>query len=169
VGAILGLVLGSYSSAFVAWIDEPGARVALGMLCVLIAFILDAMLLDAMLYQIAGNTPGKFWLRLQVETTDGHRLSFFQYLLRNLLLWASGFAFGLPIINLFTMTYQARRLAKGGQASYDERTGFTVRSRPSSPLRKISFGLIFAVLLMSVAIIEDLEFFMAILKNMRNR
>lgn len=152
VSFVLGAVLGRYSAGFVEWINGPGASQLFGILCLPIALILDALL-----YRVAGNTPGKALLGLKVGTLDGKPLNLAQYLNRNFSMWASGLALGFPLINLFTMANQSRRLGKGQQASYDEPTGFRVRSKPSSWVRKTAFGFAFAGLFVIMAVLNSME------------
>lgn len=149
---ILGTVLGRYSASFVEWINGPGASQLFGILCLPIALILDALL-----YRVVGNTPGKALLGLKVGTLDGKSLSLTQYFNRNFSMWASGLAFGFPLINLFTMANQSGRLGKGQQASYDEPTGFQVRSKPSGWGRKTAFGFAFAGLFVVMAVLNTME------------
>jgi Predicted membrane protein/domain len=148
----LGAVLGRYSAGFVEWINVPGASQLFGILCLPVALILDAVL-----YRLLGNTPGKALLGLKVTTLDGKPLSFAQYLGRNFSLWVSGFALGFPLINLFTLANQSRRLGKGQPASYDEATDFRVRSKPSGILRKAVFGLAFTGLFVVMAVLNSME------------
>jgi uncharacterized RDD family membrane protein YckC len=152
VSFVFVAVLGRYSASFVEWINGPGASQLLGFLCLPIALSLDALL-----YRVVGNTPGKALLGLKAGTLDGKPLSFAQYLSRNFSMWASGLAFGLPLINLFTMANQSRRLGKGLQASYDEPTGFRVRSKPSVWVCKIAFGFAFASLFVVMAVLNSTE------------
>ncbi|WP_248796201.1 RDD family protein [Pseudomonas sp. MWU13-2105] len=135
---VLGAVLGSCSTNFVEWIHKTGANPLFSILCLPIA-----MLLDALLYRVFGNTPGKAWLGLKVETSAAKSLNFLQYLNRNFSIWASAFAFGVPFVNLFTMANQAHRLRGGHQTSYDESLNFRVRSKPLTWVRKITFGFAF--------------------------
>jgi uncharacterized RDD family membrane protein YckC len=86
------------------------------------------LLVDAACYRIFGNTPGKKLLGLRVVTADGNQLRFFAYYLRNLHLWASGLAFGVPVLHILTMGWQFHRLVDGKRASYDQRSGNRVQS-----------------------------------------
>lgn len=138
VSLSMGFALSLYFIGFVEWIKGPGASQLFGILCLPIALTLDAFL-----YRFIGNTPGKALLGLKLTTPEGNPLSFAQYLSRNISMWASGLALGVPLINLFTMASQYRRLGKGLQASYDELEGFRVRAKPSGWLRKTSFGFAF--------------------------
>lgn len=152
IALILGAVLGRYSASFVEWINGPGAGQLFAIICLPIALILDALL-----YRVVGNTPGKALLGLKVGTLNGQSLSLVHYLSRNFSLWAGGLAFGIPLINLFTMAHQSGRLGKGQQASYDETTGFRVRSSPSGWVRKTAFGFAFAGLFVVMAVLNTME------------
>jgi tetratricopeptide (TPR) repeat protein/uncharacterized RDD family membrane protein YckC len=101
-------------------------------LCFPVALVFDSVVLGA-----AGNTPGKALLGLRVMTVDGHRLRFVQHLKRNMSMWIRGMCIGIPIANLFAMDAQERRLKRGQQASYDEPSRLTVRSRPIGMGRKL--------------------------------
>jgi uncharacterized RDD family membrane protein YckC len=152
VAFILGAVLGHYSASFIEWLYEPGASPLFNLLCLPIALILDALL-----YKIVGNTPGKALLGLKVGTLDGKSLSLAQYLTRNFSMWLSGFALGIPLINLFTMANQASRVGEGQQASYDEHTGFRVRSKPSGWMRKTAFCFAFASFFVIIVALNTIE------------
>lgn len=99
-----------------------------------------ALILDGVLYPIVRRPPGKALLGLRLARKDGSRLSFWQYLDRNLSLWASGLAFGLPILFVFALVRQSFRLSKGRAASYDTDSGFEVRAESLTLTRKAIFG-----------------------------
>lgn len=152
VAFFLGAVLGRYSAGFVEWINTPEASQLFGILCLPFALILDAAI-----YRLIGNTPGKALLGLKVGLLDASFLSFGQYLSRNMTIWVKGLAFGFPLINLFTMAHQSGRLGKGQQASYDESTGYRVRAKPIGWIRKSSFGVAFLGLFVVVVVINRME------------
>lgn len=152
VSLAAGYTLGMYSAGFVEWLNGPGAGQLFGIMCLPVAFILDALI-----YKAAGNTPGKAILGLKVTTLDGKPLSFSQYLGRNFSLWASGLAFGLPLINLFTLANQSSRLGKGKQASYDEPTGYRVHAKASGWVRKSTFATVFISLFFVMAVLNSME------------
>lgn len=145
VAFVLGAVLGCYSAGFVEWINGPGASQLFGIFCLPFALILDAAI-----YRLIGNTPGKALLGLKVGLLDASPLSFSQYLSRNMAIWMHGLAFGIPLINLLTMAEQSRRLGKGQQASYDESTGYRVRAKPIGWVRKSSFGMAFLFVFIAI-------------------
>jgi uncharacterized RDD family membrane protein YckC len=135
------LALGSYSAEFVVWLSQPFNRHAFGAICLLLA-----MFIDSTVYRALGNTPGKAFIGLKVTTSRGAQPTFGEYLTRNINLWAAGLGLGFPIFNLITMAYQARRLGKGQQASYDESSGNRVRATPIGTLRWMAFLLVFFTL-----------------------
>lgn len=128
---LTGYILGRYSAGFVEWINSPGSDKLFGMACIPFAFILDAVI-----YKLFGNTPGKALLGVKVTTFRGEPLSLVQYLGRNLGVWISGLALGFPVISLITLAVQSHRLGKGQPASYDEGSKSQVRSAPVGFLRK---------------------------------
>lgn len=152
VAFVLGAILGTYSAAFVEWLNEPGGGNVFAILCVPLALILDAIV-----YRLAGNTPGKAMLGLRVGTLGGKPLTLSEYLGRNFSLWVSGLALGMPLINLFTMARQSGRIRKGLSASYDESTGFRVRAKTSGLLRKTAFGVAFLCLFVLMGTLNVME------------
>ena len=130
------------------------------MLCLPLAFILDTVI-----YSLFGNTPGKAFLGLKVGyLSNASPLSFGRYLARNLRVWMEGFAFGLGLsfVGLFMMVYQARRLGKGQQASYDQSADYRVRAKPIGGVRKCSFGVLFLVVFLVAKMIVGFGFGIAI-------
>lgn len=152
VSVVAGYTLGTYSAGFVEWINGPGAGQLFGIACLPLALVLDALI-----YKLVGNTPGKAILGLKVTTLNGKPLGFGQYLGRNMSLWASGLAFGLPLINLFTLANQSSRLGKGKQASYDESIGFRVHGKPSGWIRVSIFSIAFISLFFIMAVLNSME------------
>jgi uncharacterized RDD family membrane protein YckC len=142
--------LADYSSSYVALVNGPGGTVLASWL-----FLPIALVLDAIVHQVIGNTPGKAILGVQVGTLDGRKLVFPEYLWRNLSMWLQGLALGVPVASLATLSNQSWRLGKGKQASYDENAGFRVRSMRIGFLRKIFFVLAFAALLFVGAVIKE--------------
>lgn len=151
VAGVLGYVLGQTSTAFLRWIETPFGWKLFGLAC-----IPGALLLDAALHALAGNTPGKALLGLHVLAV-GRRVPGFRELLgRNLRLWRAGLALGLPAISLLAMARQGLRLRKGLQASYD-RNDFLVRARPVGRLAKAVFALAFAGLFAAIVALDAMD------------
>lgn len=152
LATLTGLVLGRYSAGFVEWIYKPGSSQLLGIL--LIPF---SMVLDAGVYALFGNTPGKSLLGVRVTTLRGQRLNFAQYLARNFAVWGSGLGLGVPFVTLITMARQSGRLGRGQQASYDESSGARVHGQSLSFLRRVFFGFAFCSLFVLMAALNALD------------
>lgn len=141
IGGAAGFLLGQYSSAYLHWANQPNSDYLFGL--VLLPFVL---LFDAVVFRFTGNTPGKAMLGIRVASLRGTPLEFGQYLRRNLTLWWSGLALGIPLANLFTLWRQEKRLRNGQQTSYDEEIGSRVWSKPISWGRKLGFAVTFFLL-----------------------
>jgi uncharacterized RDD family membrane protein YckC len=137
VGVATAVFLGTHWRAFSAWIAEPGNPVLFAMLCLPIA-----MMVDASVYRITGNTPGKALLGLKVTALDGGRLSWKTYLRRNLAVWARGLGCGIPVVNLVTMWRRGREASAGADVAYDVKTGHQVSAREIGVARKAVFGVL---------------------------
>lgn len=146
----LGMVIGKYSSGFLEWMFKPGSGLQWGIICLPVA-----LLLDAVIYQVFGNTPGKAMLRVHVRGIDGSKLPFSEYFRRNLHLWTFGFALGFPLVNLFTMYSQSNRLERGAQASYDEKNGWRAWGLPTGLLRNVAFALSFFLLMGLIGVLKE--------------
>jgi uncharacterized RDD family membrane protein YckC len=130
VAFVLSFVLARYSAEYLEWLARPGSAMFFGLLCLPVALVLDAVL-----YRIFGNTPGKALLGLRVTSLRGQPLTFAEFAGRNLNLWMSGLALGIPIVILFTCAMQSRRLGLGQPATYDERPAYRVYAEPAGWLR----------------------------------
>jgi uncharacterized RDD family membrane protein YckC len=139
-----------YSADFVEWIK--------GVPLLLFSFLClpHALFLDAFLYRVFGNTPGKALLGLKVETLDRKPLSFRQYLNRNYSMWVSGLSLGIPLVYLCTMAYQYLRIGKGRQASYDESWEYRVRAKPIGWSRKLIFGFLFVSMFLIITVLNSI-------------
>lgn len=92
----------------------PKNEILLGMCILLAAFIADSIA-----YSIFGNTPGKALLGVKVRKPDGCKYLAEEYFVRNLSVWWTGLAFGIPLLNFAAMFVQYRKLKNKGFASYD--------------------------------------------------
>jgi TPR repeat protein len=132
--------------------NKPYADKTFGFLCIPVALVLDAIL-----YSVFGNTPGKALVGFKIKNAEGQALGFSQYLGRNLKVYVRGFGLGLPIVNFITMYNQSIRLRKGQQASYDETTGFRVYKQPVGWIRKTLFGCAFLLLFTVMSMLNLIE------------
>jgi hypothetical protein len=113
------------------------------------------MLLDALIHKVAGNSPGKALLGLEVGTSTAQPLSFGEYLRRNLSLWLRGLGLGIPVVSLCTLVQQYSRLGEGLQTSYDDRLGARVRQAPTGWLRRLVFGVSFCAMLVGLTVLNQ--------------
>jgi uncharacterized RDD family membrane protein YckC len=134
LAVLAGLVFGEASAAMLQLFNDRSTSQVAGMLALPFALVLDALI-----YRAAGNTPGKALVGLKVLTADGAPLTLGQYLRRNFSMWLRGMGLGIPLVSLFTMIMQAQRLSKGEPASYDEADRFQVRVTETGNLRKLAF------------------------------
>lgn len=134
-----------------SWIYNPIAKI----LFVLISSAI-CLTLDAAIYKVFGNTPGKAILGLNVMTLDSQSLTFGQYLYRNFSMWFRGLALGIPIITFVAMYYEFDNLKKGKPTSYDYSIGCRVRSKAIGLPRKIIFSVMFLSLCFFVVLLSPL-------------
>lgn len=134
---------------FDAWLETPQADAAFTLFCLPVALILDAVV-----HTLFGNTPGKALVGIRVTSQFGYPLDFFEYAKRNLGMWVKGLAFGLPIVILFTMWQQAARLKRGERTSYDEPRSLDVLASPVGWARKVAFSASFVALAFVILILN---------------
>ena len=76
--------------------------------------------LDALSNYFFGWTLGKWLFAVKIRRQNGCRLTYAEYLKRNLWVFVKGFGLGIPIVNLVMHVVQYNRLQAGKSASYDE-------------------------------------------------
>lgn len=139
---ITGFIIGRYFPEYASLYDDPSKSQLLTL-----ALFPAALLLDAIIYRVCGNTPGKALLGVKVTRTNSNNLPLSSVIGRNLELWASGLALALPLINLITMGRQYYRLRRGKPASYDEGSDIVVRQDSLKWYRYFIFVIAFICLL----------------------
>lgn len=130
--------LGRTSAGYLDWIRQPASGQLLALLCLPLTLVLDAAV-----YRIFSNSPGKALLGLKVGTIRGEPLSFNAYVRRNLRLWGSGLGLGIPLVNLVTMLQQSSRIKRNEPASYDVTAGHRVRAKPIGLGSRAAFTVLF--------------------------
>ena len=105
------------------------------------------LLAEACIFGLFGNTPGKKIAGIKVITVGGNRPTFEQYASRLANLYWSGLGTAFPIIALFTMSRQYKRLTRREQASYDQ-GNFTVRAHKLSFFRVLAITLSLLVMIL---------------------
>lgn len=149
---LIAIMLGAFSPGFVDWIVTPGAEQVFALMTLPVALVFDGFIQG-----IFGASPGKAMLGLRVLKSNGEILSIGENIARNVSLWASGYALGIPFISLFTMANQHSRLKKGKPASYDEPYNYQVKAKPIKWYRYLLFIFSFMVLMFIIALIRTLE------------
>lgn len=147
-GLPLGFLLGYFIPSFSSWIQNDGASQIVSLLFFPFIFIFDAFI-----YKLFGNTLGKALLGIKILNNSQTPLTFQQYLKRNLQVWIKAFAFGIPIINIFTMLYQARQVSTKGVTSYDKIDNFQVLRKRFFWIRLSSFLILFILLWFLIIVI----------------
>ncbi|CAG4909185.1 Chaperone protein DnaJ [Paraburkholderia saeva] len=129
------------SPEFVRWSNVPSSGMLFGLLCLPVA-----MIFDAAIYGVFGNTPGKAILGLKVTGLDGRRLTCTEYARRNLSVWVRGWGLGIPFVSLVTMFVQYRTLRREKQTWYDAESGFRMNATKAGGVRKGVFGIVFVMI-----------------------
>lgn len=154
----IGLAFGlSYAiSGFADWLSQPGMPLVFGFICVPIALIVDACIA-----RLFGNTPGKALLGIYVldvdENGQAERLDFSAYMKRNFGLWADGMFLSIPFLNIFAFSMQYKRVKNGIPATYDQKYPRTVRMVTNHWLKTAIFVLLFLVVIGIQSAISEME------------
>jgi hypothetical protein len=112
------------------------------------------MATEAAIFALFGSTLGKALLGVKVINLDGQRISGKNYLARQLRVYWYGLGTGFPLITLFTIARQHRRVKAGHKASYDEGL-YSVKGKQIGIFRVIFVSI--AYLLLCVATGELLQ------------
>jgi len=143
LGIVAQFTLGKYSSWYVNLMNQPNNDYV-----VAIIFIPFALLLDAVICNIFGNSLGKYLLGVNVRKVKGE-ITLQDWISRAGGVWFNGYALGFPLFNIYTFLKQKGRLESGKQAIYDERGGFQVFAKELTRFQMVratlSIALIYAV------------------------
>lgn len=153
VGFATAVSLALINPNFADWINKPGSEALFGMLILPIVLFFDAVM-----YSLVGNTPGKMLLGLKVTSIGGIPLEFGEYFSRNMSVWFSGLALGFPLISLFTMANQHKRLGKGEPASYDYGPNYKVQAKPLGGFQITAFVILFIFLFFVMGILKSIGY-----------
>jgi hypothetical protein len=108
-----------------------------------------ALVLDALIYSLFGNTPSKALLRIELYR-DGRRLDGNGYFRRNVSIWVWAYACGLGCINLFLQIIHCIMVSSSGQTFYDQRLDVEVVCRPLDGGRTLLAVAMFIALVIGV-------------------
>lgn len=131
---VVTVSLGLAIPSFLPWVTTPRGGQVVAVVCIPLAFVLDALMLANF-----GRSPGKALLGLRLVTYKGQHLGLGAAIRRNLLMWIAGLAFTIPLLCLVTAARQGIRVARGRGASYDAGR-YRVEARPLGWWRRIGVG-----------------------------
>jgi len=94
-----------------------------------------ALLLDAIVAGIFGNTPAKTIAGITVRTFDQEKLGLVHQLKRGYAVWTDGMAMGFLPLTVLSARRQFRKINSGRSTTYDRRLGYHVWSSRNSALR----------------------------------
>ncbi|WP_179196310.1 RDD family protein [Caballeronia sordidicola] len=148
VGYPIGLIVAEGLPLFAGAVGSHGLNFAIALYASISCLLLASSLgLDALIYRLFGNTPGKALLGITVHTRTGDRLSPGQYLNRNFSIWARGFAFGLPLLSFVAVCVSGVTLWKKGATRWDSYWGYEVNKTPQKTWRVAVFMVVGVLLL----------------------
>ena len=81
---------------------------------------------ESFLLSTCGTTPGKWLMKISLNSKDNGNLSFQNALKRSLYVWSAGMGIGYPILALVTLIMGYRTLKTHGIARWDEAVGIRV-------------------------------------------
>jgi hypothetical protein len=113
-----------------------------------------AMLLDAAVYAMLGNTLGKaiLGIRVRTDTHEPERLEFLDYLVRNLTLFLYGLALGILPMTLGLLIRNYIRAARGEPMRWDRIVGSQPITVSNSALRTTLGATIFLLVVTASAV-----------------
>jgi uncharacterized RDD family membrane protein YckC len=94
-----------------------GAKILIAYLVILAL----SVILDALIYSVCGNTPGKWVAGIRVLDESGNKVAFERYLKRNVQVYIRGIGLGIAIVSLFTLYSAYQQLVAQETLSWDEK------------------------------------------------
>lgn len=116
-----------------------------------------AMVLDAGVISVFGNSPGKWLIGTRVETIRHERPDFGTALNRNFLLYLKGIGLGIPIIAIVQYFINFSKLRNGRQSSWDSDSNTRVYDINSHIVRTFVVAGAFLALNIGGALLNFLE------------
>lgn len=116
--------------AGVSLLPEPGEGPSVW---IIIGSLLPAILIECALLSSVGLTPGKWLLRMRVETMSGRLLTTGEAFVRSMRVWILGMGMGQPILMVLGHILSLWFGLKKGALLWDLQSGFEVRSEELNP------------------------------------
>jgi hypothetical protein len=137
---LLGLIFGEVIDKYISYINPLDYSEK-----EYIAFMLllpFSLTINAFICNYFGTSFGKYLLGINVEKVG--KITLKDWLIRSFRLWRSGFAFGIPFLNLWTFNREQKLINKNQQTTYDKLSGISV-----SASRLSKFQIIRAIVIIS--------------------
>lgn len=117
---LLGYLPGQAILLGIWYVYPQIATVSMGQLVLLCIVVMHtaAVILSALCLSQFSNTPAKAVFGIKVKSEKG-RISFFDALTREMIVYIKGLALGIPFLWLLTALYQCRKLKLNGKTSWD--------------------------------------------------
>lgn len=125
----------------------------LGLLIVL-AWVLALPTLEAALLSLTGTTPGKWLLRVRLQSGDRADILFMDAFERSIRVWWRGLGAGVPVLTHITMLMGYTALKGDGVTTWDRDGNFTVTHGRVGPLRAATAVVCFATLFFIFAVLS---------------
>ncbi len=113
----------------------------LHMVCCFIWIFVESLFL-----RFLGTTPGKTFLRVQLNTKNGNKINFRSALRRSLLVWYYGLGIGFPLVTIATLYSSYHDLTHKKITVWDEKAGFIITHKEIGIIRA-SLATIFIILI----------------------
>ncbi|QWR77241.1 DnaJ domain-containing protein [Candidatus Magnetomonas plexicatena] len=88
--------------------------------------IMIITLMESFILAATGSTGGKYLLGIRVSNAAGKSLTFIEALSREFMVYAYGFALGIPFVFFYTMAREYKLLKRTGAASWDKHLSIRV-------------------------------------------
>ena len=106
------------------------------------------LILNSFICSYFGTSLGKYLFGINVNKVG--KISLKDWLIRSFRLWRSGFAFGIPILSLWTLNREQKLVSKNEQTTYDKLSGICVTANKLSKFQIARAIILFIVLIACV-------------------
>lgn len=132
--------------------DGRGGSLLLGAL-----LLPAAMLLDAIVLTVFGNSLAKFLMGIRAETIRHERFDFGTALNRNFQVWLKGVGLGIPIVALIQYSINHSKVSKGNQTSWDDSLFTRVYDINNTFARTFTIAIMYLALNVGGAVLDAMD------------
>lgn len=110
--------------------------------------------INGVIISVLGNSIGKAIFGIKTMPIDGRsKFSLAEIVRREFRVWSQGLAFGIPVVNFFTMVPALKQVSKGLPTTYDLGTA-SVRSFSNNAIRRAAGMVLVVCMLLGIAFIN---------------